>query len=83
MYTSSDNDNDGYYDNYISGGSLCGTGPGNQQYFTIWYLCTVQNIIPLNRFNCSEFWVPLDWIDFIILRKSFDTPLLECTHIKR
>ena len=34
MYTSSDDDDDGYYDNYISRG-LCGTGPVNQQDFTI------------------------------------------------
>ena len=34
MYTSSDDTDDGYYDNYISRG-LCGTGPVNQQDFTI------------------------------------------------
>ena len=34
MYTSSDDDDDGYYDNYISRG-LCGTGPVNKQDFTI------------------------------------------------
>jgi len=34
MYTSSDDADDGYYDNYISRG-LCGTGPVNQQDFTI------------------------------------------------
>ena len=34
MYTSSDDNDDGYYDNYISRG-LCGTGPVNQQDFTI------------------------------------------------
>ena len=34
MYTSSDNDDDGYYNNYISRG-LCGTSPVNQQDFTI------------------------------------------------
>ena len=34
MYTSSDDDDDGYYDNHISRG-LCGTGPVNQQDFTI------------------------------------------------
>jgi len=33
MYTSSDDD-DGFYDDYISRG-LCGTGPVNQQDFTI------------------------------------------------
>ena len=35
MYTSSDNDDDGYYDNYISRVLLCGTGLVNQQDFTI------------------------------------------------
>ena len=34
MYTSSDDNDDGYFDNYISRG-LCGTGPVNQQDFTI------------------------------------------------
>eukprot|EP00751_Fragilariopsis_kerguelensis_P030908 CAMPEP_0170925016 /NCGR_PEP_ID=MMETSP0735-20130129/12028_1 /TAXON_ID=186038 /ORGANISM="Fragilariopsis kerguelensis, Strain L26-C5" /LENGTH=565 /DNA_ID=CAMNT_0011325007 /DNA_START=152 /DNA_END=1845 /DNA_ORIENTATION=- len=34
MYTSSDDADDGYYDNYLSRG-LCGTGPVNQQDFTI------------------------------------------------
>ena len=34
MYTSSDDADDGYYDNYISRG-LCGTGPVTQQDFTI------------------------------------------------
>ena len=34
MYTSSDDADDGYYDNYISRGR-CGTGPINQQDFTI------------------------------------------------
>ena len=34
MCTSSDNNDDWYYDNYISRG-LCGTGPVNQQDFTI------------------------------------------------
>ena len=34
MYTSSDDNDDGYYNNYISRG-LCGTGPVNQQDFTI------------------------------------------------
>ena len=34
MYTSSDDADDGYYDNYISRG-LSGTGPVNQQDFTI------------------------------------------------
>ena len=35
MYTSSDNNNDGYYDNYISRALLSDTGPVNQQDFTI------------------------------------------------
>ena len=35
IYTSSDDDDDGYYDNYISRALLCSTGPVNQQYFTI------------------------------------------------
>ena len=34
MYTSSDDSDDGFFDNYISRG-LCGTGPVNQQDFTI------------------------------------------------
>ena len=34
MYTSLDDNDDGYFDNYISRG-LCGTGPVNQQDFTI------------------------------------------------
>ena len=34
MYTSSDDNDDGYFDNYISRG-LCGTGPVNQHNFTI------------------------------------------------
>ena len=29
MYTSSDNNDNGYYDNYISRAVLCGTGPVN------------------------------------------------------
>ena len=35
MYTLLDDDNDGYYDNYISRALLCDTGPVNQQDFTI------------------------------------------------
>ena len=35
MYTSLYNDNDGYYDNYISRALLCDTGPIIQQDFTI------------------------------------------------
>ena len=35
MYTSSDDNNDGYYDNYISRALLCGTDPVNQKDFTI------------------------------------------------
>ena len=35
MYTSSDDDGDGYYDSYISRVELCGTGPANQQDSTI------------------------------------------------
>ena len=34
MYTSLDDNDDGYFDNYISRG-LCGTGPVNPQDFTI------------------------------------------------
>ena len=34
MYTSSDDNDGGYYDNYISRG-LCGIGPVNQQNFAM------------------------------------------------
>ena len=35
MYTSSDNEDDGYYDNYLSRALLCGTGPVYHQHLTI------------------------------------------------
>ena len=35
MHTSYNDEDDGYYDNYISRALLCGTGPVNQQDFTI------------------------------------------------
>ena len=34
MYTSSDDNDDGYYDNYISRAELCGTGPVYHQQLT-------------------------------------------------
>ena len=45
----------------------------SQKYFSVWYFCTVQIIIPDNNFNQYGFRVPLDWIDFIILSKWFNT----------
>ena len=55
----------------------------SQQYFTVWYLCIVQIIIPVNHLDQYVFRVPLDWIDSIIISKWFNTPFLECTHIAR
>ena len=46
----------------------------SRKYFTMWYFCTVQIIIPINHFNKSGFRVTLDWIDFNILSKWFNTP---------
>ena len=54
-----------------------------RQYFTVWYFCMFQIIIPVNHFDQYGFRVPLDWIDSVILRKWFNIPLLECTHIAR
>ena len=44
----------------------------SQKYFTVWYLCTVQIIIPINRFNRYIFQDPSDWTDSIILTKWFN-----------
>ena len=55
----------------------------SQQYFTVWYFCAVQIIIPVNNFDWYGFRDHLDWIYYIILSKQFNTPLLECTHIAR
>ena len=40
-------------------------------------------IIPVNSFNLYGSRVSLDWIDYIIIRKWFNTRLLEITHITR
>ena len=49
MYTSSDDNDDGYFDNYISRG-LCGTGPVNKQDFTIQDALN----IGLRPYSCPE-----------------------------
>ena len=48
----------------------------SQQYYAVWYFCTVQIIIHVNHFDRNRFRVPSDWIDSIILMKSFNIYML-------
>ena len=45
----------------------------SRKYFTVWYLCTVQIIIPVNHFDQYVLRVPSDLIQTIILNKLFNT----------